>query len=140
MLLQMTSSTGLRAIYKDLANDHRQVMELLDLLREQRKLEDLLPLLEALRNLLIVHFGREQLPEGLYEALGSRAESGKDEMQALIKEHGTLLETLNELLDDARKATSGAEAEMISRLGRLVDEVHAHEHREHRFVVDVLGK
>ena len=36
---------------------------------------EMLPLLDELRTLLIVHFAREQLPDGFYDVLGEKSAS-----------------------------------------------------------------
>jgi hemerythrin-like domain-containing protein len=134
----MSSAPSLEIVHKDLADEHRRVLELLKLLHKSRPLVDRLPLLEALRNLLIVHFGREQLPGGLYELLGQRAASRAGELDDLVKEHGVILKTLNALLEDARNAAAAGEADVIERMRKLVEQILAHEQKEHRFAKQVL--
>ena len=97
-------------------------------------------LLDELRTLLIVHFAREQLPDGFYDILGERVEGRRDEIQALISDHGAILSTLNALLADTKTPDPDVEADVLDRLTQLLDQLHDHEHREHRFAVDVLGE
>lgn len=133
-------SSRLEVIYKDLEKEHRRLMELIDQLRSHDTMIGLLPLLDRLRTLLIVHFAREQLPDGFYEALGERAQNRDDEIRVLTSDHAAILSTLNALIGDAKVADADIEADVLQRVTRLIEELHDHEHREHRFATEVLGK
>jgi hypothetical protein len=138
-LIAMSDASRLKIVYKDLENEHRRLMTLMDRLRAHDSLLGLLPVLEQLRTLLIVHFAREQLPDGFYEALGERAQGRRDEIQVLISDHGAILATLNALLADVKDAASDAEASLLAQVTQLVDQLHDHEQREHSFAVAALG-
>lgn len=134
----MSSVTRLESIYKDLENEHRRVMKQMERLRANASADELLPLLDELRTLLIVHFAREQLPDGFYDALGELAEARSDELKSLIAEHAAILSHLNETLSVAKE--SGADAsDLLNRVSKLLDQLDSHEHKEHHFAVDVLG-
>ena len=135
----MSSISRLESIYTDLEKEHRRVMKLMDRLRAQASVTDLLPLLDELRTLLIIHFAREQLPDGFYEALGELAESRRGELQDLIDEHATILSDLNGMLEQARQSGAGDEAELLDRVSRLLQQLDGHEQKEHQFAVDILG-
>lgn len=136
----MSNAPPLEIIYKDLENEHRRLMKLVDRLRVQDTMTGLLPMLDELRTLLIVHFAREQLPDGFYDALGERAQDRRDEIQVLISDHGAILSSLNALLEDATTVDPDVEADVLARVSKLVDQLYAHELREHNFAVDVLGE
>jgi hypothetical protein len=136
----MTDPANLEIIYRDLENEHRRLMKLIDRLGVQDTMNGLLPLLDELRILLIVHFAREQLPDGFYEALGKRAYDRRDEIQALIADHGAILSSMNALLEDATTAAPAMEADVLSRVAKLADQLRDHEFREHRFAENVMGK
>ena len=135
----MSSISRLESIYTDLEKEHRRVMKLMDRLRAQATVTDLLPLLDELRTLLIIHFAREQLPDGFYEALGELAESRRGELQDLIDEHATILSDLNGMLEQAKQSGAGDEAELLNRVSALLQQLDGHEQKEHRFAVDILG-
>ncbi len=135
----MSNASPLDIVYKDLEAEHRRLMKLVDRLRAHGTMTGLAQLLDELRTLLIVHFAREQLPDGFYDILGERVEGRRDEIQALINDHGAILSTLNALLADAKTRDPDVEAVVLDRLTQLLDQLHDHEHREHRFAVDVLG-
>ncbi len=135
----MSSISRLESIYKDLEKEHRRVMKLMDRLRAEASVSNLLPLLDQLRTLLIVHFAREQLPDGFYEALGELAESRRDELQMLIDEHATILSNLNEMLEQAKESDAGNQSELLARLSTLLQQLDGHEQKEHQFAVDILG-
>lgn len=134
----MSSVTRLESIYKDLENEHRRVMKQMERLRAGVSVDELLPLLDELRTLLIVHFAREQLPDGFYDALGELAEARSSELKSLIADHAAILSHLNETLAKAKE--SGAEAsDLLNRVSKLLDQLDDHERKEHQFAVDVLG-
>ncbi len=135
----MSSISRLESIYTDLEKEHRRVMKLMDRLRDKASVADVLALLDQLRTLLIVHFAREQLPDGFYEALGELAESRRGELQSLIDEHATILSNLNEMLEQAKQSDSGKQAELLDRVSTLLQQLDGHEKKEHQFAVDILG-
>jgi len=135
----MSSISRLESIYKDLEKEHRRVVKLMDRLRAEASVSNLLPLLDQLRTLLIVHFAREQLPDGFYEALGELAESRRDELQMLIDEHATILSNLNEMLEQAKESDAGNQSELLDRVSTLLQQLDGHEQKEHQLAVDVLG-
>jgi hemerythrin len=135
----MSSISRLESIYKDLEKEHRRVMKLMDRLRDKASVTDVLPLLDELRTLLIVHFAREQLPDGFYEALGELAKSRRDELQTLIGEHATILSNLNEMLEQAKQSDAGKRPDLLNRVSTLLQQLDGHEQKEHQFAVDVLG-
>ncbi len=135
----MSSISRLESIYTDLEKEHRRVMKLMDRLRAQATVSDLLPLLDELRTLLIIHFAREQLPDGFYEALGELAESRRGDLQDLIDEHASILSDLNGMLEQARQAGAGDQSELLNRVSALLQQLDGQEQKEHQFAVDILG-
>lgn len=135
----MSSISQLESIYRDLEKEHRRVMKLMERLRAEASSSNLPALLDELRTLLIVHFAREQLPDGFYEALGELAESRRDELQMLIDEHGAILSNLNEMLEQAKQSDAGKQSELLDRVSTLLQQLDDHEQKEHQFAVDVLG-
>jgi hypothetical protein len=134
----MSDVSRLEALYKDLAKEHRRLMDLIERLRAQDSMTDLLPLLDKLRTLLIVHFAREQLPDGFYEALGERGHANQEEIQTLISDHKAILATLNGLMSDAKTPDPDVQVNVLERVTQLLDQLQDHEHREHRFASDAL--
>ncbi len=135
----MSSASRLESIYTDLEKEHRRVMKLMGRLRAEASVTELLPLLDQLRTLLIVHFAREQLPDGFYDALGELAESRRDELQTLIGEHVAILSNLNEMLEQAKKLGAGDPSDLLDRVSKLLQQLDGHEQREHQFATDVIG-
>lgn len=135
----MSSISQLESIYRDLEKEHRRVMKLMERLRAEASSSNLPALLDELRTLLIVHFAREQLPDGFYEALGELVESRRDELQMLIDEHGAILSNLNEMLEQAKQSDAGKQSELLDRVSTLLQQLDDHEQKEHQFAVDVLG-
>jgi hypothetical protein len=135
----MSSISRLESIYRDLEKEHRRVMKLMERLRAEASSSNLPALLDELRTLLIVHFAREQLPDGFYEALGELVESRRDELQMLIDEHGAILSNLNEMLEQAKQSDAWKQSELLDRVSTLLQQLDHHEQKEHQFAVDVLG-
>jgi hypothetical protein len=135
----MSSVSQLASIYTDLEKEHRRVIKLIGRLRAKASVTDMLPLLDELRTLLIVHFAREQLPDGFYDGLGELAESRRDELQTLIDEHATILSNLNEILEQAKKLSAGDQSDLLDRVSKLLQQLDGHEQKEHQFAVDVIG-
>lgn len=134
----MSDVSRLEALYRDLEKEHRKLMDLIERLRAQDSMTDLLPLLDRLRTLLIVHFAREQLPDGFYEALGERAQANRDEIQTLMSDHKAILATLNGLLSDAKTPDPDVQVNVLERVTQLLDQLQDHERREHRFASEAL--
>lgn len=135
----MSSLSRLEAIYKDLEREHRRVMKLLARLREGAQAQDIVPLLDELRTLLIVHFAREQLEDGFYDALGELAQTRRGELDELIADHASILSQLNGLLGDVKDSPVIDETDLLDRVARLLEQLDRHEQKEHLFAVDVLG-
>ncbi|MDX1430969.1 MAG: hemerythrin domain-containing protein [Gammaproteobacteria bacterium] len=131
-------STALEIVYRDLEKEHRKIMQAIERLRSLDTTAEVPRRLEELRTLLIVHFGREQLSDGFYDALGERAQSRQEEIKTLINDHVTILSTLNTLIGDVRSTDPGTDADVMTRVERLIEQVSDHELREHRFAVSVL--
>ena len=135
----MSNVSRLQSIYKDLEKEHQRVIKQMGRLRASVGVTDMVPLLDELRTLLIVHFAREQLPDGFYDALGSLAESRRDELQALIDEHAAILSHLNETLARAKDTGGVDESDLLNRVSNLLQQLSDHEQKEHQFAVDILG-
>ena len=136
----MSDTSRLEAVYKDLEKEHRRILKLIERLRGHESLDGLDSLLEQLRTLVIVHFAREQLPDGFYELLGARAETRREQMQALIADHGAILATLNALLEDVKSADTSAGPNLLEQTMQLTEQLREHEHREHDFASAALGR
>ena len=136
----MSDSSRLEAVYRDLEKEHRRILKLIERVRGHGSMDGLESLLEQLRAQVIVHFAREQLPDGFYELLGKRAESRREQMQALIADHVAILATLNALLEDVRNAETSAGPNLLEQAMQLTEQLHQHEHREHEFATQTLGR
>jgi len=135
----MSSISRLETIYEDLEKEHGRVMKLLARLRDSADSTKLLPLLEELRTLLVAHFAREQLPDGFYDTLGELATFRRHELQALIGEHTAIVSHLNETLEHAKDSPVVDETDLLDRVSKLLEQLNAHEQKEHLFAVEVLG-
>ena len=135
----MSSISRLETIYEDLEQEHKRVMQLLARLRDNVGKTKLVPLLDELRTLLIGHFAREQRPGGFYDTLGELADSRRDELQALIDEHATIVSHLNETLDHVKSLSVVDETELLNRVSKLLEQLDGHEEKEHLFAAEILS-
>ena len=131
-------SSRLEVVYRELKREHGRVMELVDRLRALESDAELPAMLDRLRTLLVVHFAREQLPDGLYDALGERARDKDEDIRVLTGDHASILSTLNTLIEDAESPDAGGAADLLGRAHRLAEQVLDHEMREHRFAAELL--
>ena len=135
----MGDISRLESIYKDLEKEHQRVIKQMGRLRANVGAADMVPLLDELRTLLIVHFAREQLEDGFYDALGALADSRRGELQELVGEHAAILSELNEMLSHAKDSGVIDGPDLLDRVSKLLQQLSDHEHTEHQFAVAVLG-
>lgn len=134
----MSGVSRLESVYKDLEKENRRLMELIGRLRAYDSMDGLLPQLDKLRTLLIVHFAREQLSDGFYDALGRHKQVDQTEIQRLINDHKAILAAVNALLADAKTSDPDVQVNVLTRLAELLDQLQDHEQREHRFATEAL--
>lgn len=120
---------SLDEVHAELADEHRQIMALVARLESRGHTPELPALLKALHDRLVDHFAHEQFPGGLYECMGARAPQCHDQLQALVRDHCTLLSDARSLVDRAR---SGQREGLLSDVAALIAALRDHEEREHR--------
>jgi hypothetical protein len=125
--------------YRELADEHRNIMGLVQRLEQHQSLVHLVPMLEELHALLINHFAREQFPGGFYESLGAYGSAHHEELRVLVNEHCVILSSLRGVLERARLANEAQAAEILNEVAAVITSLHQHEHKEHTLAEKLLG-
>lgn len=115
-----------------LAEEHKQIMALLNLLESDPDPGKLVHRLEQLHNTLVDHFAREQFPGGLYESMGAFGSRWHGDLRELISEHCTILSQARGLLDEARRLPPNERGGLQPDVIALVHQLTSHEEKEHR--------
>jgi hypothetical protein len=118
-------------VYSELADEHRQLMALVERIRSHRALIGLGPLIEQLHTLLIRHFSHEQFPGGLYDRMGAHDARYHDELKILVEDHCTILSSVRGLLERTRIADERDESKLLGDVAVVLDRLNEHERREH---------
>jgi hypothetical protein len=118
-------------VYSELADEHRDLMSLVERIRGHRGFIGLGPLLEELHTLLIRHFSHEQFPGGLYERMGAHGSSYHDELRILVEDHCTILSSVRGLLERTRIGDERDAQELLSDVADVLRHLQEHERREH---------
>jgi hypothetical protein len=135
----MTDRAHIEAICKTLAAEHDLVVQLIERIRADDSREDLHRHLRRLRELLIVHFGHEQLSGGLYETMGRMLEGHDAELVALMDEHQAILGEMSALVERVGAADGDDGDEFGQAIADLLASITEHERREQEFVATLLG-
>ena len=118
-------------VYRVCAEEHRELMELVERIHELRRINGLLPLLEKLHGLLIKHFSQEHFPGGLYERMGAYGSDHHEELKILVREHCVILSAVRGALDRTRIANAQDEPAVLNEVAEVLAQLRDHEHREY---------
>lgn len=120
-----------KQVYEELANEHRELMALVERIRGLHSDIGLATLLDELHTSLIKHFSREQFPGGLYECMGAYGSRYHDELKVLVNDHCVILSAVRGLLERTRSTQSYDEVAVLADVAEVLAQLHDHEHREH---------
>lgn len=118
-------------VYSELAEEHRELMSLVERIRAHGEVVGLGLLLEQLHTLLIRHFSHEQFPGGLYDCMGANDARYHDELKTLIEDHCTILSSVRGLLERTRIGRESDVATLLGEVSQVLQRLDEHEHREH---------
>lgn len=130
---------SLEQVYSELADEHRELMVLVERIRSHSGGIGLGPLLEELHMLLIRHFSHEQFPGGLYERMGAYGSRYHEELRTLIEDHCTILSAVRGLLERTRIAGEGDETGLLADVAGVLRRLNDHERREHALADKLLA-
>ena len=121
----------------EILDNHCRVGQLLDRLEKAVLPADLAPVLEECRLLLPRHFAQEETSEGLFGIIGDRLPHAREEIEALVEEHHTLIHDLDAL---TRRAVERPDkAQLLAEAAQFSQQVRLHERRETQLLVDALA-
>jgi hypothetical protein len=113
-----------------IAEGHREIRRLLDVLCTSTNMTELTDTLGRLCEVLALHFLQEEEPNGFFAALEGCAPERRSEAQALVAEHAQLKEALLRLCRTA--AQPGMNHVAVHAVSAtLVKALRDHEEREH---------
>jgi hypothetical protein len=124
--------------YRALADEHHEIMSVVERLEQRHSLAQLVPMLEELHALLINHFAHEQFPGGLYESLGAYGSAHHEDLRVSVNEHCVILSSVRGVLERARLANETQAAQILNEVAAAIKSVHQHEHKEHRLTEKLL--
>jgi hypothetical protein len=131
----MTETTATVAqASRELAEDHRRLHALIDRLARASDLPAMAEGLGELHAALVRHFGEEEKPGGLYDALGVCAPEFRERLAELVDDHFRFAGVVRDLRELAHEAEGAMADELRSGVARLVGLLAEHEKREHEMV------
>ena len=128
----------LRDVYKDLEEEHKQILGVVSRARETTANDELLPILKELHAVLTQHFARESYPGGFYESIGACTAEYRDDLRVLVDEHFRIHARLWSLIESLRVAGESA-SDTAEAVAAVADMLEAHERKEHQLAERLLG-
>ena len=120
-----------RHAHAAMAEEHEQIMALLDVLQNAPDPSRLVRRLEELHTLLINHFAHEQFPGGLYESMGAFGSRWHEHLRELIRDHCLILSEARAVLERARVSTPHTQDALQAAVIALIKQLSTHERKEH---------
>jgi hypothetical protein len=124
-------NSSFQQVYDELAEEHRELMSLVERIRGHRGVMGLGPILEKLHTMLIKHFSHEQFPGGLYECMGAYGSRHHDELKVLVEDHCTILSSVRGLVERTRTPQARDETALLADVADVLQRLNDHEQREH---------
>jgi malate synthase len=136
----MTVTTTIAHAHEELRQDHRRLHALVDRLRAASDLGALAAVLEELHAALTAHFGAEEKPGGLYDALGVCAPEFRAQLSGLVDDHYRIAAALRDMRDRARQDLGSPHDSLLGEAVRLAQFLGEHETREQAMVDAALAR
>ena len=121
----------------EVMEDHRRMTTLLAKLECEKGLESTDALLAELRELLVLHFAREEGEDGLVTIVTADAPRHIHTLQELMAEHGDILKVIDSLRERIKKCLAES-AGICEDSGSLIEMLQSHEARENEIISDAL--
>jgi hypothetical protein len=130
------AASGTPPTRRELEEDHRHVEALLDRVESTTVPWRLTPLLEDLHKVLTRHFRLEEAKGGLLDTVTDVAPRHASRVEALIADHGKILDALAALIRDTEAHPNGPPEAMLREAKRLIDRLRRHEEEENLILED----
>lgn len=137
---QTSRQKTLARAQEELQQDHTRIDKLGDRLRAARDLPSLLSALEELHQTVAAHFVHEETTKGLYDTLGLCAPQHRAEIRELVNDHRRIAVSLRRISKRAREGMKRPYRELREEAMALLEEIQAHEAREHEIAHQALSK
>jgi len=128
----------LRDVYRELEEEHKQILGMVSRARETTASVELLPMLKELHSVLTQHFAKETYPGGFYETVGACTAEYRDDLRVLVDEHFRIHARLWSLIESIRLADESAQ-DTSEAVAAVADMLEAHERKEHELAGHLLG-
>jgi malate synthase len=136
----MTVTTTIAHAQEELREDHRRLHALVDRLRAAGDIDALAAVLEELHAALTAHFGAEERPGGLYDALGLCTPEFRGQLSELVDDHYRIAAAVRDMRDRARPALGSPHDSLLGEAVRLAQFLGEHEKREHAMVDAAMAR
>ncbi len=133
----VTTGSGqeLRAVYRQLAGEHRHILEMVSELQSGPAPDELQSLLESLHAALMAHFAHETYPDGFYQRLGACVPEYSNEIRELVDEHFRILAMLWSIKERVRLG----QTEVRGDIADFAQVLERHERKEHELAERLMA-
>jgi hemerythrin-like domain-containing protein len=115
---------------------HRVIPEVLRALEEARQPQKIVETIDALWSVLSGHFSEEEEPDGLFAELVEARPANHSRIKSLEREHGQILESVEELRQQARDLEQHPNNRFEEDKVALSNRIQRHEQIETSLVMD----
>jgi hypothetical protein len=126
----MAKVARLEVLLAELSGEHRQIMRALSEIEKPSAGDTIHARLSKLQRFLLLHFGHEQVQDGLYDLLNLWHSDNARVVAELVEEHKHILTVLDDLIARSTDAGDQASEQISITLGALVAQIRKHEARE----------
>ncbi|NIR29587.1 MAG: hypothetical protein GWN84_09810 [Gammaproteobacteria bacterium] len=134
------SSERLQAIYEQLSEEHRRLMEMVNRIQAARSSEALKAMLEDLHQSLMAHFAHETYPDGFYQAMGACAPEYGSNLRVLVDEHFRILSRLWSIKERIDPEQPDIPPRLSDEIAGLTMMLADHERQEHELATRLLDR
>jgi hemerythrin len=116
-------------------DEHARLRTLLDRVRAETDLRQLVPLLAQLRRQLEEHFATEEAPDGFPAAVRSQPRF-LSLLEEVLEEHRHFLRQVDEIRENVRRCVEDGDKAHAAAVA-LAAELHEHEIKENELLIDI---
>ena len=116
-------------------DEHARLRMLLERVRAETDLRQLVPLLGQLRKQLVEHFATEEAPDGFPAAVQTQPRFASL-LEEVLQEHRQFLGQVDEIRDRVRRCVEDGDRAHAAAVA-LAAELHEHEIKENELLIDI---